>query len=151
MESISMSNGCWRFGNANTSVVFIFSFKVSKAFCCFHPHWKVFFTDADPQTLGSRSAQDRSNLPLSLIDSLVSPWGISHTLMAYPQVLMNWSCMNKNQAPTQISLTTIVSRPSLIWDFGSRNFGIPIVNFLNPLLLKLEMSILWNIQPRPPP
>jgi hypothetical protein len=41
--------------------------------------------------------------------------------------------VNKHQAPTQISLTTITSRPSLIRDFGSRNFAIPVVEFLGPL------------------
>jgi hypothetical protein len=59
--------------------------------------------------------------------------------------------VNKHQAPTQISLTTITSRPSLIRDFGSRNFTIPIVEFLGPLLPKPEMSIHRNVWPRPPP
>jgi hypothetical protein len=59
--------------------------------------------------------------------------------------------VNKHQTPTQISLATIASCPSLIRDFGSRNFVIPNVEFLGPLLPKPEMPIHRNVWPRPSP
>jgi len=41
---ISIPNGCWRSGRAKTGAVLIFSFNVSKDFCCLPPHWKTCFT-----------------------------------------------------------------------------------------------------------
>jgi hypothetical protein len=39
-----ISNGCCRYGKANTSVVLIFSFNVSKDLYCLAPHLKTFLT-----------------------------------------------------------------------------------------------------------
>ena len=44
LASISISDSCCRFGNASTSVVLVFYFKVLKDYFSFPPHLKTCFT-----------------------------------------------------------------------------------------------------------
>jgi hypothetical protein len=44
LGSVWISKGCLKFGSARTGTELIFSFKVSKAFCCLPPHWKTCLT-----------------------------------------------------------------------------------------------------------
>jgi hypothetical protein len=61
------------------------------------------------------------------------------------------ACVNKCQAPTQISLDTINSRPSQLRNFRFHDIMISVVTFLGPLLPKPEMLIRQNVWPCPSP
>jgi hypothetical protein len=63
-------------------------------------------------------------LPLSPIDSLVSPWEISFTHNSVSTGPYGCAHVIKHKASTQISLPKIISRPSQLRDFGFHDFAI---------------------------